>query len=137
MKLNSTLKILSAFELGEQLSNKQIMLKVGIGLSKSKKSGLRNATYKLVEMGMLQKDIIGRINYYTLVKPKEEYTPRLVSGYNERKKTKPKEPKQLKPLEWYANMKVSKVLELSKQYKIPLPKTKEDIIKFHEMAISI
>lgn len=127
-------KVLSAFEIGEQLTNSQIMVRVGENLTKPEKSNLRNAIYKLVKWGMLKKDMIGRIQHYTLVKPKSDYTPRLVSGYNERKKTEPKPIKQLKPLEWYANLKCYQVLELTKKHRLPLPKTKEDIIKFHEIA---
>lgn len=134
MKITAMNKVLSTFEMGEQLTNKQIMVKISGSLTKPEKSNLRNAIYKLVEWGMLEKEMIGKIQHYTLVKAKSDYTPRLVNGYNKRKKTEPKPVKQLKPLEWYANLKCYQVLELAKKHRLPLPKTKEDIIKFHEQV---
>lgn len=134
MQPQSTQRVLDAFEIGEQLYGKEILKRCGEGLSKIDKSNLRNAICKLYQYDMLSRVPDGRFYIYTLIRPKEDYAKQILASQNERKKAKQKEPKQLKPLEWYANMKVSKVLELSKQYKIPLPKTKEDIIKFHEMA---
>ncbi len=138
-------KVLDALEKDKSLIASEIFAKIELTdekpLSKIDKSNLMNCLFKLYKLKIVAKDGMHGSYAYTLIKDKYICKPRAFKPIEQRRietKPRPFKPKKkvFKPLEWYALKTQGHIEQIAKEFKIPIPKTRNEIESFYHTVKS-
>lgn len=131
-------KVLSVMVIGERVQQRTVLERVeqmsDRPLTYSQKSSLRSSIFKLGETGMVEKQIIYGVYYYTLLKDKKFYVPLKKTYQLAQTDGKPRPIVSKCPIDWFASQKVHSIEKLAKELNTPMPKTKQQIVEFYKKA---